>query len=172
MLYGLLTHIRHSTTEIFPIFHALCSCTMFTHYVRLFGCRSEPAGTVYAILDAPPALSTTSSSTTSTGGDGDGDGDKDGDYDPSHKEGGKGGNDGDDDDDDEEAKEMDPLHIGYTYNPGLPSTADALGSTLGGNIKYLMTSTDYGSNWTWAPLPSDLQAGGQASIDILIKWVI
>ena len=133
-------------------------------YVRLSGSRSEPAGTVYAILDAPPALSTTSSSTTSTGGDGDGDGDKDGDYDPSHKEGGKGGNDDDDDDDDEEAKEMDPLHIGYTYNPGLPSTADALGSTLGsalgGNIKYLMTSTDYGSNWTWAPLPSDLQAGG------------
>ena len=30
------------------------------------------------------------------------------------------------------------------------------------NIQYLMTSTDFGKKWTWAPFPSNLQATGLA----------
>jgi len=51
-------------------------------------------------------------------------------------------------------REMDPSIIGYQYNPGL------LSKSVDGNIKYLMTSEDFGKNWTWTPFPQNLQAGG------------
>jgi photosystem II stability/assembly factor-like uncharacterized protein len=61
------------------------------------------------------------------------------------------------DDPAEEMKhEMDPWLKPYEYNPGL------MAESTSGNIKYLMTSQDFGSNWTWTPLPSNLQAGGLA----------
>ena len=62
----------------------------------------------------------------------------------------------DEDSEEELEKELDPGKAPYVYNAGL------LAESNGGNIKYLMTSDSYGSNWTWTPFPANLQAGALA----------
>ena len=29
-----------------------------------------------------------------------------------------------------------------------------------GNVRWMMTSTDFGNNYTWSKMPADLQSGG------------
>ena len=132
-------------------------------YIRQPGSRSEPAGTCFALMDAPPP---------GGGDDGDDDDDdrKDGDRDDEEEEGddddkeqegynyhpdaAEGGED-DDEDDEDETDELDPDFVGYHYRPGLQ-----VGER--GTVKYLMVSHDFGQNWSWSPLPASLQAGAIA----------
>jgi len=61
-----------------------------------------------------------------------------------------------DDDDPDDMDEMDPDAIRYDYAPGL------LPAPRAGTKAFLMTSEDFGQNWTWKAMPDDLQAGGLA----------
>jgi len=153
-------------------------------YVRKAGSRSEPAGTVFAILNAP--LSTPSPPIKGADGDGDdchavkGSGVEDewcrevckqpgSDKCPDNlcvcddnDDGGAsaGGThyvpdaaDGrDPKDGDFEIEEMNPSRLPYNYTAGMKDPVN-------GNVNWLMTSEDFGLNWTWVPLPSDFQAG-------------
>merc|ERR1711865_1097800 len=138
-------------------------------YVRQAGSRSEPAGLVFGIMDAPstPAM-VQSDEESDEHSDIDGHSDEHSDDDDHDDKSGRGYNPMDDDSSDEpespeekaaeQKKEMSPWNPPYEYNPGL------MAQSTGGNIKYLMTSVDYGSNWTWVPLPANLQAG-QLAVD-------
>jgi len=55
----------------------------------------------------------------------------------------------DDDDDDDGMEEMDPDREGPLAVVAAPQ--------LAGNVKWLMTSKDFGVNWTWAKFPTQLQ---------------
>merc|ERR1711865_746051 len=61
----------------------------------------------------------------------------------------------DDSDDDDSDSEMNPNKKGPVYNPGLQAA-------LAGNVKFLMTSQDFGVNWNWTKMPDNFQAGGLA----------
>jgi hypothetical protein len=63
--------------------------------------------------------------------------------------------DGDDDDADNQMEEMNPGKVRHEYIPGLRMAPR-------GNVKFLMTSHDFGQNWNWTALPASLQAGGLA----------
>jgi len=136
----------------------------FNDYVRKAGSRSEPSGTWFGLMSAPaPTADGAAADGAAADGaaadveddeDDDDDDDGDGDkaarlsrtYSPNAKEGDEV------EDDDEEAEEMDPSRVGYTYSPGLrrpPSN---------GNVIYLLKTEDFGQNWTWTPLPKELQA--------------
>ena len=52
---------------------------------------------------------------------------------------------------DKEIGEMDPDKPRYVYSPGLRAAPQD------GNKAYLLTSSDYGANWSWALLPDSLQ---------------
>merc|ERR1712194_198723 len=58
-----------------------------------------------------------------------------------------------DDDDDDDMDEMNPTLVRYHYSPGIVRAPQ-------GTTKQLLTSQDFGQNWTWAPMPDYLQAGG------------
>lgn len=124
-------------------------------YVRLAGSRSEPSGTVFALMDAPaPGLQREDGRLQGRfGDDDDDDRNKNGtNYNPMDDD-----EYGQPDDPAEEMKhEMDPFLKPYVYNPGL------MAESTGGNVKYLMSSQDFGNNWTWTPMPANLQAGGLA----------
>ena len=134
-------------------------------YVRLPGSRSEPSGLCFALMNAPAGTKAAAARATgtSTGAGGAGSGDGEGhDYTPllpkayladtahlvehlaakahAHDKAAEGG-------------EVDSGAGRYT--PGLRQVA-------AGTKAYLMTSTDAGRNWTWSPLPDELQAGGLA----------
>jgi len=124
-------------------------------YVRQAGSRTEPAGLVFAVMDAPAPSVLGLVAEARVGDEPDDDHDHDHskngtNYDPMNDD------EGDEPDDPQEEikKEMDPWLKPYQYNAGLMT------ESAGGNIKYLMTSEDFGSNWTWAPFPANLQAGG------------
>jgi len=125
-------------------------------YVRQAGSRTEPAGTVFAILDAPSTpASAIKDDDDHDGGDDDDDDDRSGGKDGTHYSAMDDDEYGAPDDPAQEMKkELDPWQKPFQYNPGLMS------ESTGGNIKYLMTSEDFGNNWTWTPLPPNLQAGG------------
>jgi len=61
----------------------------------------------------------------------------------------------DDSDDDDSDSEMNPNKKGPVYNPGLQAA-------LAGNVKFLMTSQDFGVNWNWTQMPDQFQAGSLA----------
>ena len=124
-------------------------------YVRQAGSRSEPTNTWFGLMSAPPPGAMT------RGGDG-GEAEADDDDDDAEEERQREGlsrrytptdKGGVDEDEDEGEDERGPEHVGYMYMPGLrPPPAN-------GDVQYLLTSTDYGANWTWTPLPDTLQAG-------------
>lgn len=59
----------------------------------------------------------------------------------------------DEDDDDDDMNEMNPNKVGPEYKPGVqPLKA--------GNVRFLMTSEDFGVNWNWTAMPATFQAGG------------
>ena len=136
-------------------------------YIREAGSRTEPGGTVFGIMDAPAPSNeawTRPGRALLGGREAEDHDDDDDDDDDDHKgsKGGQGYNPMDDeeygepdDPKEEEKKELDPWLSPFEYRPGLLSST----ASTGGNIKYLMTSEDYGSNWTWTPLPADFQAG-------------
>jgi len=125
-------------------------------YIRQPGSRTEPVGTVLAIMDAPSG-SDLKTHAMGMGPERDHDDDDDDDDDDGKNYNPAEDDEGDEPDDPKEEikKEMDPwLKRIPDYNPGL------MAESTGGNIKYLMTSEDYGNNWTWTPFPAWLQAGG------------
>jgi len=102
-------------------------------YVRQPGSRTEPAGTCFALMTAQPS----SDGVREVNGDGTN-------YTPEV-----------DDDDPEDMDEMNPDAVRYKYTPGLlPREV--------GTKTFLMTSEDFGQNWTWKAMPGNLQAGGLA----------
>eukprot|EP00947_MAST-08B_sp_MAST-8B-sp1_P001533 g1533.t1 len=134
-------------------------------YVRQSGSRTEPAGTVFAIMDAPApsatmsATGSSSSTASSTGNyavdnDGDDDDDEEDEDNDDHHDDDDDDEDDDEDDDDDRREKKDAAAALAAFKPGL------LAPSVGGNVKYLMTSDSFGSNWTWTPFPADLQAGG------------
>merc|ERR1711957_906390 len=50
---------------------------------------------------------------------------------------------------------MNPNNVGPEYAAGLQPSQ-------GGNVKFLMTSEDFGVNWNWTAMPAEFQAGGLA----------
>lgn len=103
-------------------------------YARKTGSRTEPEGKIFAIMDAPPSANFIKGS-KALGDDSDGDGALF--YSPLIDN----GEDADGDGEDESNRD----------------SANAVAT-----VKFLMTSLDFGKNWTWAPLPSNLQATGLA----------
>lgn len=123
-------------------------------YVRKAGSRTEPAGTCFALMNAPPPPS--SLAKLRAGGDNNDGDDDDGGGDDDDDEGYNWRPEAEDDvGDDDEEEENDPDKVRYTYTPGLLPAPR-------GTVKYLMTSDDFGKNWTWVELPAKLQAGGLA----------
>jgi len=61
----------------------------------------------------------------------------------------------DEDEDDDEMNELNPDKVGPTYKPGLEPSVE-------GNVKWLMTSEDFGVNYKWTKMPANLQAGALA----------
>jgi hypothetical protein len=100
-------------------------------YIRVAGSRTEPAGTCFSVLDAPADIG----NSTYAQGRSYSKGEEEEAYTPI--------NDVDEADEDEDA----PLSV---------ETAEEEGG--GGNVKWLMTSTDFGNNYTWVKMPADLQA--------------
>ena len=92
-------------------------------YVRQPGSRTQPAGTCFAMMDAPA------------------------DYDGSDGASGRAAEQG------EEA-------LRYTPTNDEDSGEEGLKEAGGPNVKWMMTSHDFGSNYTWAKMPADLQSGG------------
>jgi len=133
-------------------------------YVRQQGSRSEPTGTWFSIMGAPPTEDGKAGSEDGRdeegeegeekdeGDDDEGDDDDDDDVDEDKSRKYSPLADDDDDDDDDE---MDPSRVGYVYHPGIPPRSKA-----NGNIQYLLVTHDFGHNWTWTPFPTNLQAGG------------
>jgi len=137
-------------------------------YVRRPGSRTEPSGTWFALMGAPPPSRAAEKGRARANDDDDDDhddeaiddddDDDDDDrqqrasrkYSPSNDEG---DDDDHDDDDDDEVEEMDPDRVGYKYVPGLQPRRS------NGDVQYLMTTTNFGANWTWIPMPDDFQAG-------------
>jgi len=122
-------------------------------YIRQAGSRSEPAGTVFGILDAPAPTLGESDDESDDHSDDDHSDDDDKEV---HQYSPMDDDESDEDSEEELEKELDPGKAPYVYNAGL------LAESNGGNIKYLMTSDSYGSNWTWTPFPANLQAGALA----------
>jgi len=124
-----------------------------TDYVRLAGSRTEPSGMVFGIMSAPAVAGTLGSDDSDDSDDDDDHRSKSGtNYNPSDDD-----EQGQPDDPAEEMKhEMDPWLTPFEYNPG------QMAESTGGDIKYLMTSTQFGNNWTWVPFPANLQAGALA----------
>ena len=148
-------------------------------YTRKAGSRSEPSGKCFATLAAPPTVYSRkfrrrmSASAVSDFSANTVDDEK---YDAAAED-----NDDDDDKDKkqktkmeqmeeavaEQKKELDSDFVGYTYTPGTPSQ---LGETPwrpidhdeDAKVQYLMTSEDFGMNWTWTPFPTAFQATGLA----------
>mmetsp|Transcript_10554 Transcript_10554/g.27126 ORF Transcript_10554/g.27126 Transcript_10554/m.27126 type:complete len:356 (-) Transcript_10554:147-1214(-) len=149
-------------------------------YVRKAGSRSEPAGTAFAILNAPAPPATVRgrwvgdepdchakdasvsdawcqqncpercpAALCSCGDDDDDDVIPSGhNYRPDAAD----GKDPDDGDHELDIDDMNPYNKGPGYTAGVRVPAD-------GTVNWLMTSEDFGLNWTWAPLPTDFQAG-------------
>jgi hypothetical protein len=122
-------------------------------YIRQAGSRSEPVGTVFGILDAPAPTLGESDDESDDHSDDDHSDDDDKEV---HRYSPMDDDESDEDSEEELEKELDPGKAPYVYNAGLFAESN------GGNIKYLMTSDSYGSNWTWTPFPANLQAGALA----------
>ena len=112
-------------------------------YVRQSGSRMEPAGKCFALLSAPFPLPPAPPAAEL------GDDDDDAEYRPDLADAEE---DEDDDEDEDEEEEMNPFSSGYEYTAGLQPAAS------GGNKVYLMTSEDFGGNWTYKVMPDKLQA--------------
>jgi len=109
-------------------------------YVRQPGSRTEPAGACFALFSAPAGQVLRGRSRSSAGG---GASSPDRDYSPEL------------DDEQEEAGEDEEAAGGpQLYSPGL------LPPPRAGSVVHLMTSSDFGGSWSWAPLQPSLQPTG------------
>ena len=112
-------------------------------YVRQAGSRVEPTGKCFALLSAPSPLPPSPPAYDED--------ENELEYRPDHAD--TGDND-DDDDDDDEVEEIER----ETNNP-YAASLQLQSQSAAGNKVYLMTSDDFGGNWTYkAPMPDNLQA--------------
>jgi len=109
-------------------------------YIRLAGSRSEPAGTCFNTMDAP-ADSPPAPPPAQDNDKDDDEGNKP--WVPYLKEDGDG------------MDAMNPNKVGPAYSAGLQPSED-------GNVKFLMTSEDFGVSWNWTAMPANFQAGALA----------
>lgn len=148
-------------------------------YMRKAGSRSEPSGTCFAIMNAPPSIASQSEhlgdepdchSKSDSVSDAwcqqncpencpdelcTCDDDDDDDTVPTGKNYRPDAADGknpDDGDHDMDPKDMNPYNPGPGYTPGIWTAPE-------GTVNWLMISESFGLNWTWTQLPSDFQAG-------------